>query len=204
MRIHRLVAFLSVAVLVPCSSALAQTCVGTASFADGPNRIGGEYQFNDNFSTWTAGYSRGADKSWYGGVSVDGTQISHGGSSSTGFGAMLGYQFPIADSPLQFCPAATAHYTSGGGYNTTAFGLDGNLGYRIAASDNFALVPSVGLRWVSMNASGGGGSATETNIVIALGLVVNKTWTFIPGVFIPSQTGGKTSTMIGVKWNWGK
>jgi hypothetical protein len=134
-----------------------------ASFADGSNRIGGEYQFNDNFSTWTAGWAHGATKSWYGGLSVDGTQISHGGSSSTGFGGMLGYQFPIADSPLEFCPAATAHYQSGGGYNTTAFGLDGSLGYRITASDNLALVPAAGLRWVSMNTSGGGGSTTETN-----------------------------------------
>jgi hypothetical protein len=55
-----------------------------------------------------------------------------------------------------------------------------------------------------MNASGGGGSATETNVVVALGFVINKTWTLIPGVFIPSKTGGKTSEMIGVKWNWGK
>ena len=41
-------------------------------------------------------------------------------------------------------------------------------------------------------------------MALELGFVINKTWTIIPGVLIPSRTGAKTSTTIGVKWNWGK
>jgi hypothetical protein len=41
-------------------------------------------------------------------------------------------------------------------------------------------------------------------VALELGFVINKTWTIIPGVLIPSRTGAKTSTTIGVKWNWGK
>ena len=121
MRIHRLLAFLSVAALAPLARGGAQTCQGTAQFREGKARIGVDYQRSGDLDYYRAGIAYGVQGSFFGGVSVDETQLSHGGASTTGFGGSLGYQFHWVDTPFQICPLVTLNYASGNGANTIVY-----------------------------------------------------------------------------------
>ncbi len=197
--------------------ATAQTCNGTAAFQDGRARV-------SDFSTSTipdfndvrvsAGY--GIPRSFYGDVDFDNTKVSGGGGTETGFGADLGYQIHLSDTPFQVCPSVMWQYESFENAHTNAFGFGGSLGYRVGISDWFALVPAAGIHCGvsetttvtgTVNISGspaGSASATQTSsqVFMTLGLVFNRALTINPGVIVPSQNGAKSIYTIGVSINW--
>lgn len=203
MRIHRLLAFLSVAALAPLARGGAQTCQGTAQFREGKARLDVDYQRSDDLEYYRAGVAYGVQRSFFGGVSVDETQLRHGGASMTGFGGSLGYQFHWVDTPFQVCPLVSVNYTSGNGANTTSVGFGGSLGYRIEVQPGFDLVPAAGIRGMSASTSGGGGSTTGSEVFMDFGMVFHRVWSVVPGVLFPSPASAKTRWTFGLAYNWG-
>ena len=203
MRIHRLLAFLSVAALAPLSRGGAQTCQGTAQFREGKARLDVDYQRSDDLEYYRAGVAYGVQGSFFGGVSVDETQLRHGGASITGFGGSLGYQFHWVGTPFQVCPLVSVNYTSGNGANTTAVGFGGSLGYRIEVQPGFDLVPAAGIRGMSASTSGGGGSTTGSEVFMDFGMVFHRVWSVVPGVLFASPASAKTRWTFGLAYNWG-
>jgi hypothetical protein len=204
MRVIRQLAVVLIVLVFPLARGVAQTCQGIAAFQDGRARVGVDYQDNSDFNDFRASAAYGIPHSWYAGISADELQVGHGGASATGFGASVGYQIHLSDTPFQFCPAVLGHYASGGGSNTSEFGGGGSAGYRVGISDWFELVPAVGVRWMWENTSNGGGNRSSDDVFLVMGLVFNKTFTINPGFDVPSQNGAKTIYTIGVSINWAK
>jgi hypothetical protein len=208
MRIHRLLAFLSVVALAPLARGGALTCQGTAQFREGKARIGVDYQRSGELDYYRAGIAYGVQGSFFGGVSVDKTQPSHGGASTTGFGGSLGYQFHWVDTPFQVCPLVTLNYASGNGANTTSMGFGGSLGYRIEVQPGFDLVPAAGIRGMSNSTSSSGssssvGSISSSELFMNFGMVFHRVWSVVPGVLFPSPASAKTRWTFGLAYNWG-
>jgi hypothetical protein len=208
MRIHRLLAFLSVAALAPLARGGAQTCQGTAQFREGKARVGVDYQRSGDLDYYRAGIAYGVQGSFFGGVSIDETQPSHGGASTTGFGGSLGYQFHWVDTPFQICPLVTLNYASGNGANTTSMGFGGSLGYRVEVQSGFDLVPAAGIRWMSNSTSSSGssssvGSISSSEVFMNFGMVFHRVWSVVPGVLFPSPASAKTRWTFGLAYNWG-
>ncbi len=204
MRVIRRLAVVLIVLVVPFTRGAAQTCQGIAAFQDGRARVGAGYQHNGDFDDVQASAAYGVPHSFYAGISIDELQLGHGGPSSTGFGASVGYQIHLSDTPFQFCPSVTGHYASEGGVNTSEFGVGGSAGYRVGITRRLEVVPAVGYRWTSSNTSGGGGNTSFNDVFMVLGFVFNKTFTIDPGLDVPSQNGAKAIYTIGVSINWAK
>jgi hypothetical protein len=218
MRFLRSLALALVALAAPLMRGDAQTCQGMSAFQDGRVRAAVGDQHNDDFNTVTAGLAYGVPRSVYVGIDFVDSHVSNAGaavtgSTSTGASVYAGYQIHLSDTPFQLCPSVMWQYLSTTNQHATAIGVGGSLGYRVEISDWFALVPAAGLRWMSTNMTepvstpGFGGTSasftqTNTDVSMEIGLVFNKTFTILPGILIPSQSGAKSIYTIGVSINW--
>jgi hypothetical protein len=218
MRVTRLLVLVFVALLTPLSRGFAQTCQGTAAFQDGRLRAGVFAQENRDVNDAGVSLAYGSPRSFYGEVSFDKLQASQGHGEASGPGLAIGYQLHLSDTPFQFCPEATAHYSASDGIGTLEYGVGGNLGYRIGISDWFTLVPAAGIRWftatgtsdrVNVVSPGIGttqaaarGSGSEVHLEI--GLVFNTSFSIVPGLLVPSQNGTKSIFTLGASINWAK
>jgi hypothetical protein len=213
MRALRTLTLVLVALATPLSRGGAQTCQGSAAFQDGRAVARVDDKFNSIVNDVGASLAYGIPRSFYGGISIDRSTPAGSGLPTTGFGAGLGYQVRLSDTPFQLCPSVLWHYAAVDGVRTTTFGLGGSLGYRVGISDWFALVPAAGLSWMSAKTTGGvtgasglapGSSETQTgtDVFMTLGLVFNRALTINPGVIVPSQSRAKSIYTIGVSINW--
>ncbi len=224
MRAIRPLAMVFLALTLPLSRGAAQTCQGTAAFQDGRWRAGAFAHENTTVNDVGVGLAYGIPRSFYGELTVDKLQDPHATNSATGPRLAVGYQFHISDTPFQFCPEVTGHYSSGatGGDHATQVGFGGSLGYRVGISDWFTLVPAAGVSWISTNTYCGRGedvgptapgavtptatcefdSGTSSQVFMAIGLVFHRSFTIVPGLLIPSQSGTKSIFTLGVSINW--
>lgn len=219
-RVFRRLALVFLALGVSFSSVAAQTCQGMAAFQDGRARVGVDDQYNSDFNDVRGTIEYGVPRSFFGGIGVDRSTASLGGPSGTGVDANLGYQIHLNDTPFQFCPAVTAHFSIDGTTNAQA-SLGGSLGYRVGISDWFTLVPAAGVWRILTRLPGSAVNAAQTvsgstsnsrvwqpnnfngyDVLMVVGLVFNNTLTINPGVLVPSYVGAKTLFTIGVSINW--
>jgi hypothetical protein len=223
MRILCSLALALITLAAPFSRGAAQTCAGTGAFQNGRWRLGVDDQYNSDFNDVRGTLAYGAPRSFYGGVSIDGLQVGHGGSSTTGVGAFLGHQTHLGDSPFQVCPEVWAHYNveSGTGNAQTQVAIGGRIGYLVELTDQFSVVPAAGIWWISTSTSDNAVNATQpssgpsataaqpdngtsSQVVMSVGFVFNKTFTISPGVLVPSQSAAKTVYTLAVSINMGK
>ena len=213
MRVLRSLALALIAVAAPITRAAAQTCQGTAAFQDGRAVARIDGKFNSIVNDVGASLGYGVPRSFYGDISIDRSQVAGSGLPTTGFGADLGYQIHLSDTPFQLCPSVLWHYAAVDGLRSTTYGFGGSLGYRVGISDWFALVPAAGVNWMtatttgfvvgaSSSSSGSSETQTGTNVFMTIGLVFNRTLTINPGVIVPSQSGAKSIYTVGISINW--
>jgi hypothetical protein len=213
MRILRSLALALLALAAPLMRGDAQTCQGTAAFQDGRARVGVLDQYNSDFNDVRVSAGYGIPRSFYGNVNFEDMQVGHGGGTGTGFGADLGYQIHLSDTPFQVCPLVLWQHTSMDNSHTDVLGFGGSLGYRVEISDWFSVVPAAGVRWLSATEKADGVDAggspsslsitqTSDEVFMTLGLVFNKTFTISPGVVVPSMSGAKSVYTLGVSINW--
>jgi hypothetical protein len=223
MRKPHLVVLAFIALTVPLSRGAAQTCQGMAAFQDGRWRAGVDDQATGDFNGVRGTVEFGLPQSIYGGIGLNGLNVSHPSRETTGgVGANLGYQIRIGGSPLQFCPVASWAWSTGVSDQAEQGALGVSIGYQLKVSNWFAVVPAAGAWLISthawstshvldvMDAPTPGPSAvtsprdngTSGQAFVTVGLVFWKSLTINPGLIIPSQGGAKPVYTLGVSMNW--
>lgn len=198
----------------------AQVCVGSASFASGPARIGAGMNFTDGAKSFGLQLAGGSPEGAFVSGSVSRIEYDNVSGGGTGLGATAGYA--VAMNPaktVQFCPLASFEYeklptidTGVGTFEGSAhaFGVGGAIGGVIPASPTLDFVPFVGAQYraVSTSASFGGisgsGSGNYTEVEVGAGFVLNHALTIRPAVAIPvGSEDGKSTFEIAFAFNFG-
>ena len=202
------------AVLVSASYAGAQACKGNTPFANGRWALGGEGSFPDGANRFGAVGAYGAPKSWYATATI-GSKSFKGGGSATDFGGTFGYQIPVGDSPLEFCPYARVGYYKSDPFNTTSYGIGGAVGWPNHVSDDFDFIPAVGVNYTGFSSKVDGSGTVDglsrsitgnsTALYLNAGLILNKQWGIVPSVWKSlSDSRFKAVFGIALTYNFGK
>ena len=202
------------AVLVSASYAAAQACTGNTPFANGRWALGGQGSFRENVKRFGAVGAYGAPKSWYATATIGRTSYKYGPGSGTDIGGTIGYQLPVGDSPLEFCPYAHAGYFKTDPFNTTSYGVGGAIGWPNHVSDDFDFIPAVGVQYTGFSSKVDGTGTTDgrsvsvtgnsTVFYLSAGLILNKQWGIVPGVWKSSESLSKAVFQVAVTYTFGK
>ncbi len=181
------------------SPAVAQTCLGLASFSHGNMQVSGNGQFADGMNRFGAGFSYGLPASVFAGAQISTTSFDGADASSLGIGANVGYQMTVGKAAnIHVCP--TASFEIGMGPDDDALGLDASsraanvgfsLGTTMGASPRMQIIPTAGLGLAYGKLSLDNG--TTTNEVsdtygqarLGVGFIFNQQIAVRPSVDIP-------------------
>jgi hypothetical protein len=144
------------------STARAQVCLGSASFASGPLRIATQAGFADRQQSFGGEVAAGVWKSAFVSAAVQrtshdtaGVQLDTVRHSTTDYNVVAGVEIPLGSGRAQLCPTFAFDRTSGGINNDLVvervrgnrgtFGL--SLGVIASHSETIDFVPSVGVAY---------------------------------------------------------
>jgi len=128
------------------SPAVAQTCLGLASFTHGNMQASGNGQFSDGMNRFGAGFTYGLPASVFAGAQISTTSFDGAPSSSLGIGANVGYQLSLGKAAnIAVCP--TASFEIGMGPDDDALGINVgfSLGTTMGSTPRMQIIPSAGL-----------------------------------------------------------
>ena len=198
----------------------AQACQGTAAFAAGPIRLGGDYTSGDGWKGYGLDVGVGAKTGAYAEASVSRAEFSDidGSGKAVGFGAGYAINLNRAHT-VQFCPLVTAAFESGPDIDygnstietsTRAFGFGGTFGGAVPVTPTLDLVPFAGAAFLTerlsatLDGTSDSQSANFGLLDVGAGFVINKTLTLQPSVSIPfGVDGGKSSFALALSFNFG-
>ena len=198
----------------------AQTCQGTASYRNGPMRVGAGLDFEDGANSYGADLGFGSTAGPFASVGLGRTEYKNVDGSGTNFGVTAGYGVDMNPTrTLQLCPLAGFVYQSGPdidtGFGTAstsmhAFALGGSIGGTIPASPTFDFVPfgaaefDIAQAKVSFQGSSESSSDNYTVVTLGAGFVFNRILTIQPSVHIPmGLDGAKSSFGLVFGYNFG-
>ena len=180
--------------------AAGQICAGAATFKGAPLQFAGTAESGDHAHAFGAGFAFGSATA-FAGVGVGTIHFDDLNASTTSVSAGAGYQLPLDHrGGVQLCPSvAVAHEfglsSSFGGqadYSETDVGVGLALGVVAMESDAVRLIPTFGLDldYAHQSLSNNVGASTTAShgfgvFQLGLGLVYNKTLTFLPRVSVP-------------------
>jgi hypothetical protein len=221
--VHKVVFSAALAGLVVFGAAelSAQACVGTASFAGGPVRLGGGVSFMDGATQYGAQLGLGRHDGAFGGVEVaradiDDTEV--GGMSYLG---SVGYQVPVGTARrAQVCPVGSFRFqriaieddeflgSFEARARTFTAGLAVGAPFPAGATAEFIPYGSISManQRATLELDGFEESASETFGIIDLGagFVLNQRITFRPSISFPVGLENSDATMtLGVGFNFG-
>jgi hypothetical protein len=195
------------------SPAVAQTCMGMASFSSGSIQVAGHGSFTDGANRFgaTAGY--GLPGSVFGSVGIATTSWD-GADASLDFGGQVGYQMQV--SKLQVCPVASltlGNGPDGAGFDTSTRSATVGLAIGTAlGTSRMQIVPTAGIAVENLNAKvedtatgiSGEGSDTHGIANLGIGLIFNNI-SVRPNVVIPVGLDGVDPTLgLTVGFNFGR
>jgi len=135
------------------SPAVAQTCLGLASFSQGHMQVSGNGQFTEGSNRFGAGFNYGLPASVFGGAQISTTSFDGADASSLGIGANVGYQLSLGKAAnVHVCPVASLEL--GMGPDDDALGIDASsraanvgfsLGTTMGANPRMKIIPTAGL-----------------------------------------------------------
>jgi hypothetical protein len=183
------------------SPAVAQTCMGLASFGNAPIQVTGTGQFGEVANTFgaTAGY--GIPSGLHGTVGVATTSVDGVDGHQLGLAARAGYRLTLGSAgQTEVCPNAS--FGLGMGPNDEVAGVDRsarsatvgvNVGTVLGASPRMKVVPTAGLsfaysRQKAENAAGSTLFEISDSYALAqlgVGIILNSTISVRPNVEIP-------------------
>jgi hypothetical protein len=212
--------FLIVTALVAgvAATAEAQICAGTAPFTAGKMRVGVGAEFlNDVSTTYGGEFAWGHQSGAFLGGSLGRVAIDNTDLNALRYGANGGYEMRFESMPkLRLCPVASFGYMNGPDQGTTTssttdYTLGAAAGTVMSASDNVAIVPSLGLGWrnVSLKVEDPTGSLDVSDdwfeARLAAGIVFNRAFTIAPVVNIPlNQDGADPRYGFAASYNFGR
>jgi hypothetical protein len=197
------------------SPALAQTCMGMASFAGAPVQLTGTSELSQLSTSLGGSLGYGLPSGAYGNLAVSRTSRDGVEGSALGLGAGAGFQLKVGQA--QFCPHAG--FVLGIGPNDGPTGVDvsnrsASVGLQVGTiltAAQMHIVPSVGVSYVrSKDQAKNGSGATLYEISdsyglaqFALGVVLSPRISVRPGAEIPlGLQGGEASVGLTVGYNW--
>lgn len=128
--------------ILASTRSMAQTCLGTASFANGRVLVAPGVAFDDGATSYGASVGYGAPRSVYGAVGFTTTDFDGIGGSADNLSFAVGYQVPLGSTRAELCPLASV--SLGWGPND-ALGPGVDVSNRtIAAGAVFGLVVGTG------------------------------------------------------------
>lgn len=211
------VAVLSFAVV---SQLGAQACVGAASFASGPVRIGAGLNVADNAKSYGLQMAAGSSAGPFATATLSRAEYNEVDDAGIVLGVNAGYAIDLTpEKNVQFCPLVGFAYQTGPDVSTTigtistsahAVAFGGSLGGIVPVSPMFDFVPFAGGSYLISQASASTGGASVSNaenygeINVGAGFVINRILTLQPSVSVPvGLDGGKTSFQIAFAFNFG-
>jgi hypothetical protein len=201
------------------SPAVAQTCMGLASFSNAPIQVTGNGMFSSGVNSFGAAVGYGMQSGLWGNLGVQTLSIDGASSHPLGIGAHAGYETQVGKSrnPIHVCPNAS--FTIGNGpdavnlnQSTQDATLGVNFGTVLAGSNpRMKFVPTAGISWahskLSAKDSAGTslGSASESYGLaqLGIGLVMNQNISIRPSVDIPLKSGLDTRFGLTLGYNFG-
>jgi hypothetical protein len=203
------------------SPAVAQACMGLASFTGAPMQVtatGSFTQLSNSFGG-TLGY--GLPSSVYGNVAVATTSYDVVDGSTLGLAGRAGYQVNVGGTrPVQVCPNAS--FGIGKGPNDDAAGIDRSsrsatiglhLGTELGAGPRIKVVPSAGFSYAHASVKAEDSSGTELFEIsdryglaqIAVGIILNQRISVRPSIEIPvGLDGGDPTVGLTLGYNVGQ
>jgi hypothetical protein len=203
------------------TTADAQLCTGSAPFTAGRMRVGVGAEFPEGTKAYGGGLTWSHGTGIYLGGQVARFDENAGPESAMDYQANLGYEMSLNTlGKIRFCPVGHFGMTKGpdaqnAKLSTMHYGLGGAFGGVLSASDNLAIIPSLGIKWVSASqkttTTNNQGSQTNTvsdswmEATLGAGFVLNRDVTFAPMVRIPlNQDGAESSFGFSLSYNFGR
>jgi len=202
------------------ATAEAQICAGNASFSAGRMRVGVGAEFPEGQKLYGGALTYSHTSGVYAGAQIARWDPSASDESALDYQANLGYELSSDMlGSIRFCPTGHFGMSQGPDANNTEessthYGLGGTFGAVLSSSDNMAIVPSLGINWVSYTwkttTTGNQGSTTETKdnwmeATLGAGFVINRDVTFAPMVRIPlNRDGGESHFGFTMSYNFGR
>jgi hypothetical protein len=202
------------------SPAVAQTCMGLASFSSAPMQVTANGQFGDVAKTFGATVGYGLPSSVYGSLGISTTSVDEVDGSQLGIGAHAGYQMALGKArQVQVCPNAS--FSIGMGPNDDASGVDQssrsatvglNVGTVLGANPRMKIIPTAGLSYAYGKAKAEddtGATLVEFSdsygvAQLGVGLVLNQNISVRPSVDIPLGLEGSDPTFgLTLGYNFG-
>jgi hypothetical protein len=194
------------------SPAVAQTCMGLASFSNAPVQVAGNTMFSNGINSFGGSVGYGMKSGAWGKAEIGTLSIDGVDSHPLSFGARAGYQMPLGRiAKAQLCP--TASFTIGTGpdaVNENNSTQDATLGLSIGtvmgSTPRMKFVPTLGLAYAhsklsskdSVGTSLGSFSESYGLAQVGLGLVLNDNISVRPSVEIPLGLDAGNDARFGV------
>lgn len=197
---RRVLAILLTLAVFPAAAA-AQMCMGNAPIGDQSRAaVHGGAGFYDGATNYATGFTMGSDylfSAGFGYMSFDDVDVSQKSLSVGG-----AYQMDLGESGAVLCPGVTVGY----GFGLELLGVDltswsvtpaASVGYPMAVSPTFAVVPfsQLGIVWQHFSIDGGSlgsESGSDTSGLLGLGVsfLFNDQFSFAPTLSIPLGAEG--------------
>ena len=131
--------FVSMAlVAVVNAPAVAQTCLGLASFSSGQMQVSGNGQFTEGVNRFGGSFAYGIPAGVFAGAQLSTTSYDGPDASSMGIGANAGYQLNVGQSAnIHVCPVASFELGMGpddDATNTDASSQNATLGFSLGTT----------------------------------------------------------------------
>jgi hypothetical protein len=201
------------------SPAVAQTCMGMASFANAPLRVAASGNFSSGVNSFGGSVAYAMPSGVFGGLGAETQSIDGASSHPLRFGAQAGYETKLGSShnPFHVCPNAS--FTMGNGPDDVNFNastqditVGANFGTMLPGSNpRMRIVPTAGFSYVhsklsakdSTGTSLGSASISYGLAQLGVGLVMNQNISIRPSVDIPLKSGVGTQFGVTLGYNFG-
>jgi hypothetical protein len=202
------------------SPAVAQTCMGLASFSNAPVQLTANSNFGSGAKSFGAAVGYGMQSGLWGNLGVQTQSIDNVSSHPLNIGAQAGYETAVGKSrnPIHVCPNAS--FSMGNGPDAPNFNastqnatLGVNFGTVLPGSNpRMKIVPTAGISWAhtklsakdSVGTSLGSASDSYGLAQLGVGLVMNQNISIRPSVDIPlGLTGSSASFGLTLGYNFG-
>jgi hypothetical protein len=200
------------------SPAVAQTCMGLASFSNAPMQVTGNGDFSTGVKSFGATVGYGMQSGLWGNLGVATMSIDGATSHPLNIGAQAGYETAVGKSrnPIHVCPNAS--FSIGNGPDAPNFNastqditLGVNFGTVLPGSASMKIVPTAGFAYAHNKASAkdstgtslGSASVSYGLAQLGVGLVMNQNISIRPSVEIPLKSGLDTRFGLTLGYNFG-
>jgi hypothetical protein len=198
------------------SPAVAQTCMGLASFSNAPVQVTGNAKLSSLVNTFGGAVAYGMQSGLWGNLGVETMKIDNVTSHPMRFGAQAGYETALGKSrnPVQVCPNAS--FIIGNGPDATNFNastqditLGVNFGTVLKGSNpRMKIVPTAGFAYAHSKLTAKDSAGTSLPLAAAsesyglaqvgVGLVMNQNISIRPSIDIPLGRNGNNNASFGL------